>query len=79
MKLKTLLEAKEMAREIGFHDVKYVGKWKGHDVIEPIFTDNETHFIGFPQYILYKNGVLRWTKGYKESLDIMDAVSDARS
>lgn len=79
MKQKFLFEAKEMARGVGFHDVKHVGKWKGHDVIEPIFTDNETHFIGFPQYLLFKDGALRWAKGYKESLDIMDAVSDARS
>ena len=79
MKQKILFKAKKMAREVGFHDVKYVGKWKGYDVIEPIFTDNETHCIGFPQYILCKDGVLRWAKDYEESLDIMDAINDARS
>jgi hypothetical protein len=43
-------------------------------VIEPIFTDGETHFIGFPQYILCNDGKLRWTEDYKESFDIMDEL-----
>lgn len=74
-----LLEAKKMAREAGFHDAKRVGKWKEYEVIEPFFTDGGTHFIGFPQYILCKGRVLRWAKGYEESLDIMDAINDIRS
>lgn len=71
MKQKFLFEAKKMAREAGFHDAKRVGVWKGYEVIEPIFTDGEDHFIGFPQYILYKDGELRWTKDHEESFDIM--------
>lgn len=74
MKRKILLEAKRMAKEAGFHDAKRVGVWKDCEVVEPIFTDGEDHFIGFPQYILYKDGKLRWTKGYEESLDIMGGL-----
>ena len=74
MKQKFLLEAKKMAKEAGFHDAKFIGKWKEHEVIEPIFTDEETYVIGFPQYILCKDGKLRWTEDYQESLDIMDAL-----
>lgn len=74
MKQKFLLEAKKMAKEAGYHDAKRVGNWKGFEVVEPVFTDGETHFIGFPQYILCKDGKLRWTEDYQESLDIMDAM-----
>ena len=74
MKQKILLEAKRMAREAGYHDAKRIGTWKEYEVVEPIFTDEDTHFIGFPQYILFKDGNMRWTKDYQESLDIMDAL-----
>ncbi len=72
MKQKILLEAKKMARNVGFHDAKHIRAWNGHEVVEPIFTDGETHFVGFRQYILYKDGKLRWTEGHEESLCIMD-------
>jgi hypothetical protein len=75
MKQKKILEAKKMAREAGYHDAKRVGTWKGYEVVEPIFTDGEMHFIGFPLYILLKDGKMRWTKDYNESLDVMDALS----
>lgn len=74
MNQKFLLEAKKMARKAGFHDVKRVGKWNGYEVFEPIFTDGNTHLIGFPQYILHKDGKLRWTENHEESLDIMVAL-----
>jgi hypothetical protein len=73
MKQKYLSEAKQMARNAGYHDVKRIGKWKGYEVFEQIFTDDEIHFIGIPQYILYKDGALRWTKDKDESFAIMDA------
>lgn len=71
MKQNFLIEAKKVAREAGYHDVRRAGEWKGYEVVEPIFTDAEEHDIGFPQYILYKDGKLRWTKDHKESLAIM--------
>ena len=61
---------KEMAEKYGFHDVKYIGKWKKHNVYEPIFTDEETHMIGFPQYLLERNGTVRWAESSDESMDI---------
>ena len=41
-------------------------------MLEPIFTDGETHVIGIPQFILYKDGKLRWTDSMEESFEIMD-------
>lgn len=61
---------KEMAEKYGFHDVKYIGKWKKYNVYEPIFTDEETHMIGFPQYLLERNGTVRWAESSDESMDI---------
>ena len=46
--------------------------WQNYNVYEPIFTDNEIHLIGFPQYILVRGGKMRWTKDYNESMDILD-------
>lgn len=74
MKQKYLIGAKKMARDAGYHDAKRVGTWKEYEVVEPIFTDGQDHFIGFPQYILYKDGKLRWTNDWQESLDIMNTL-----
>lgn len=65
---------KELARKSGFHSVRYAGKWHDCKVYEPIFTDGQEHCIGYPQYIIEENGKLRWTKDWKESLAVMDAL-----
>ncbi len=62
----------ELAQKSGFHSVKRLGIWQNYNVYEPIFTDNEIHLIGFPQYILVRGGKMRWTKDYNESMDILD-------
>ncbi len=62
---------KELAKKYGFHDVKYAGRWKDREVYEPIFLDDEDHCIGYPQYILCKNGKLCWVRDWKESIEIM--------
>ncbi len=71
MNKKILSTAKKMAHDAGFHDVRVLGKWKGYEVAETIFTDNEIHFIGYPQYLLVKGADIRWTKDYNESLELM--------
>lgn len=73
MNEKILSKARKMAREAGFGDVMPLGRWKGFDVAEAIFTDGEIHYIGYPQFILSKDGKLRWSNDSDESLAIMDA------
>jgi len=73
MKQKYLQEAKMMARNLGYHDAVRRGTWNGFEVVAPVFTDDEMHIIGLPQYILYKDGELKWTKGM-EGLKIMSAL-----
>ncbi len=75
MKQKILLEAKKMAKEAGFHDAKRIGEWNGYEVVEPIFTDGEVHFTGLPQYILCKDGKLRWTSEVNECFAIFDSFN----
>lgn len=62
------------ARKSIYDKVKYIGKWKGFDVWEPGFSDDEPRFIGFPQFILVKGSEMRWTIDYSESQAIMGAL-----
>ncbi|MCM1079708.1 MAG: hypothetical protein NC344_10145 [Bacteroidales bacterium] len=73
MKKKVLGAVKKLAREAGYHDVRYLGMWSGYEVAEPIFTDGEVRYTGLPQYILVKDGVMRWTSDADESIAIMEA------
>lgn len=72
---KTLDSAIEMARNSVYDNARYLGKWKGFDVYEPVFEDDEDHFIGLPEFILAKNGSIRWTTGIDEAFAIMDKFS----
>ena len=67
-------EAKRMARAAAFHDLIKKGIWNGYTILEPTFSDSGEHIIGIPQYILYKDGKLRWTKDVEESFSIMESV-----
>lgn len=72
MKQKILQKVKKMARNAGYHDAKAIGKWKGYEVAEPIFTDGVVHYIGIPMFILVKDGTMRWTVNWQESKAIME-------
>lgn len=74
MKQKFLEKARKMAQQSIYDNVKYIGKWKGYDVFEPTFDDDEVHFIGFPQFILYDEKGYRWSNGHEESSAIMAAL-----
>ena len=74
MKQKILEKAKKMAQQSIYDNVKYIGKWKDYYVFEPTFNDDEVHFIGFPQFILYDEKGYRWSNGYEESSAIMAAL-----
>lgn len=74
MKQKFLEKARKMAQQSIYDNVKYIGKWKGYDVFEPTFDDDEVHFIGFPQFILYDEKGYRWTNNNEECSAIMAAL-----
>lgn len=64
----------DFARKSIYDKVKYIGKWDGYEVWEPGFSDNQPRYTGFPQFILTKDGELRWSRNDKESQSIMDAL-----
>jgi hypothetical protein len=45
---------KVFAVKQGFQDIKLLGKYNDYDIYQPIFTDEKTHIVGMPQYILVK-------------------------
>lgn len=63
--------ASEMAKASIYHDAEYLGTWNGYEVFEPVFNDDEVHYIGFPQFILCKDGTARWTQTRQESIKIL--------
>jgi len=54
----------------GYHNVEYVGKWKGYQVYNGIFCDDVVHYRGYPTYALLKNNEIRWTHANKENMEI---------
>lgn len=75
-KKNDLKRASEMARQSIYEGVRFIGKWRGFDVYEPTFADNEPRFIGFPQFILAKGNTMRWSEHEAESRSIMQEFSE---
>lgn len=70
----SLKRAQIMARKSIYDDARYLGEWRGFEVFEPTFADNEPRFIGFPQFILAKSGEVRWSTD-AETRPIMSAFA----
>lgn len=64
-------EMLKFARKSIFDTVRRLGEWNGYEVWEPGFSDGQTRYIGFPQFILIKGDSIRWTVDDKESTAIM--------
>ena len=64
----------KFAQEHGFDKAEFVGQWKGYTVFEAhldIGEDGEPAKIGLPQYILEKDGSMRFSD-YDETFEILD-------
>ena len=66
-----LEKAREMARASVFDGARSLGKWHDVDVFEPTNSGDSCPCIGFPQFILHKAGILRWSSGEEEARAIM--------
>ena len=64
-------EILKFAQKSIYTKIDYLGKWKGFDVWEPGFDDEEEHCVGFPSFILVKGSSIRWTLDWEESREIM--------
>lgn len=51
---------KSFAIKQGFQDIKLLGKYNDYDIYQPIFTDEKTHIVGMPQYILVRDEDIRF-------------------
>ncbi|HPZ43667.1 MAG TPA: hypothetical protein PL078_06635 [Bacillota bacterium] len=47
------------AKEQGYDNALYIGKWKGYDVYEPTLEGSGTFFVGPPLVILVKGQNIR--------------------
>lgn len=66
--------ALKMAKESIYDDVKYIGVWEGYEIYEPILTNAGLCFIGFPQFVIIKDGKARWSTDWNESIAIMNVL-----
>lgn len=66
-----LEDAIKLAKASIYDGARHIGEWNGFDVFEPTFKDNTPRFIGFPQFIIAKNGACRWTASDDESRAVM--------
>lgn len=57
------------AKEKGYKSIKYIGKWKGYNVYEPIIFKH-VMFTGLPLVILVNNEKIRMSNG-NEAMDIL--------
>ena len=63
----------EFAISNGYDYALYAGDWNEYDVYEPIFWDDEIHYIGKPHSILVTNKEIRLTTD-EECFEVLDAI-----
>ena len=71
-------KAKALALQNGFDQVSYYGEWNGHLAYTASSKEDEGCCIGYPQFILVKNGVAIWVD-YTQSPDIMGIKSMSKN
>ena len=49
----------QFAKQQGYDNVLYIGKWRGYDVYEPTFEGSGPHFVGPPLVILVRGRSIR--------------------
>jgi hypothetical protein len=51
----------QFIKENGFDKAVYLTHWEGYEVYEARYNSEEVPFIGLPQFILYREGKIRFT------------------
>lgn len=64
-------EILKFARKSIYGTVERLGEWRGYEVWEPGFSDDEEHCVGFPSFILIRGDSIRWTRDWEESRAVM--------
>lgn len=58
------------AKQQGYDNAIYLGKWKDYNAYEPVFDDADVSFVGLPFIILEKDDVVRMSTS-EEALEQM--------
>lgn len=70
----------KLAIEQGYDSALYSGTWNDYDVYSPIFWDDDTAYVGLPEFILVKDSEVRWTNNeeWQKVLDEIEKSVDNR-
>ncbi len=68
-----LNKAKQLARNAGYDDIIYVGKWNDKDVYAPIKKTDKPIIVGLPAYILVKGDSAKWSSE-EEGFEILELL-----
>ncbi len=70
-------KVKQFAKKEGFDNVAFIGQWNTYTIYEAYFEQKEGDIdpplIGYPQYILEKDGLMRFS-GFEETFSILDEL-----
>ena len=70
----TLDKIIEFAKEKGYYNVEYIGKWKEYDVYEPLFNGDNVFIVGPPLIILVNDNTMRMSTP-EEAYDQLDSIA----
>ena len=67
-------QVKEFAKQQGYDNALYLGKWKEYDAFEPVFDGADVSFVGLPFMILAKGDTVRMSTSDEAFEQIQDTV-----
>jgi hypothetical protein len=62
------------AKQHGYDNAIYLGKWKGYDAYEPVFDGADVSFVGLPFIILAKGDTVRMSTSEEALEQIQDTA-----
>lgn len=65
----------EYAKSKGYDRAEFRREWRGYKVFEPLWDDDEVHYVGYPYKIMVKDGKARM-QTFDECLAYMDECAD---
>lgn len=73
MKMETIIS---FAKQQGYDNAIYLGKWKGYDAYEPVFDGADVSFVGLPYIILAKGDTVRMSTSEEALEQIQDKAKN---
>lgn len=67
------LSVYKIIKGAGYDNAKFIGLWNGFEVYQPIYSNSEIHYIGYPHRILLKENTIRWTSN-REAIEILNTL-----